>query len=69
MSKLNEKLLFLTVSIFYYMKLGLSEGPFCQISLQDTIGVPDMVKDHLCSYQTKLEVLQCYRTITGNTYI
>ena len=54
---------------FYYMKLGLSEGPFRQISLQDTIGVPDMVKDHLCSYQTKLEVLQCYRTITGNTYI
>ena len=51
------------------MKLGLSEGPFRQISLQDTIGVPDMVKDHLCSYQTKLEVLQCYRTITGNTYI
>ena len=39
------------------MKLGHSAGTFCHIQLQDTIGVPDMLEDNLCSHQTKLEVL------------
>ena len=39
------------------MKLGLSAGIFCQSWREDTLGVPGMLKDNLCSHQTKLEVL------------
>ena len=32
-----------------YMKLGLNVGTFCQIQLQVTLGVRDMLEDNLCS--------------------
>ena len=44
-----------------------SQCMFCQIQLQeDTLGVPDMLEDYLCSHQTKLEVLsQKWLTVLG----
>ena len=42
---------------FLLMKLDLSAGTLCQIQLHDTLGVSDMLRDYLCSNQTKLEVL------------
>ena len=47
---------------------------FSQIQLEDTQGVPDMLEDYLCSYQTKLEALsqkelKCYRSVLGKTKI
>ena len=51
-------LYFQPCQFFYYMKSCLSTSDmFCQIQLQDTLGVPGMLKDYLRSYQTKLEVL------------
>lgn len=38
------------------MKLSVSAGTFCQISQQDTLGVPGMLKDSICSHQAKVEV-------------
>ena len=51
------------------MKSGSSAGTFCQLKLQDTLGVPDMLEDHLCLHQTKLEILsQKELTVLQNNY-
>ena len=69
MPKLNEKLFFQPCQFFYYMTLSLSAGTFCQISLENTIGVPAMLDNYLCSCQTRFEVLSWKElTVLQNNY-
>ena len=46
------------------MKIGFSAGTFCQ-----TLGVPDMLEDNICSHQTKLAMLSLKElTVLQNKY-